>query len=85
MSTGHAYLDMLLVMLLPLAVRHFLPILSDWVTRLFTWERNTKDVVFERQVRAQRVGAWCGSTGWHSIRCQHQAHPLLMLSLCFVD
>lgn len=67
MSTGHAYLDMLLVMLLPLAVRHFLPILTDWVTKLFTWEKNTNDVVFERQVRAHRVAAWCGSTGWHSM------------------
>ncbi|GAX76373.1 hypothetical protein CEUSTIGMA_g3819.t1 [Chlamydomonas eustigma] len=51
-STGHAYLDMLLVMLLPLLLRNLLPVLQTWCE--YIWNLERKKVNFERTIEYKK-------------------------------
>lgn len=53
-STGHAYLDMILVMLLPMILRHIFPVISEWVSAMMKWERATTDTVYERAIEHKK-------------------------------
>ncbi|KAG1664746.1 hypothetical protein FOA52_004754 [Chlamydomonas sp. UWO 241] len=55
-STGHAYLDMALVMLLPIIVRTVFPIIHEYGTKLLAWLARSKceEGVYERSIEHKR-------------------------------